>query len=386
MALFIIIFSVSLGFSIVNPFLPIYMTHIGAGGISIAFIFSGYSFSKILFTPFLGRLSDCKGRINLIILGLLIYSFVSLCYLCMPNNVTLLIILRLTQGIGAALVRPIALALVGERAPQNREGTVMGAFDVSFYAALSMGPIVGGFIKDLFGFPGIFGLLFALCTFSLLIAFFGISGADEPIKASKKNTVDYRMIIESRTILSLFFFIFTRSFGISVFAVFLPIIMNSDLHFSSLQIGVIMASGSTLTALLLRPIGKMSDKLNRRALITIGGGAAALFTFLLPFAVGFWHLLVLSSCIGSFSALSLPSSSALLIAEGNRYGIGMTMGLFNSIMGIGFVAAPLVGGFLIGMGGQGIVFHAAGLIGFLGVCFFCLLNRASGPKTILIRN
>ena len=102
--------------------------------------------------------------------------------------------------------------------------------------------------------------------------------------------------------------------------------MSADLQFSNTQIGVIMASGTTLTVFFLGPFGKISDRLNRRVLVAIGGGAAALLTFLLPFAVKFCHLLILSSLIGFFSALSLPSSSALLVEEGNRYGMGKTVG------------------------------------------------------------
>jgi len=286
------------------------------------------------------------------------------------------------QGIGAASVRPIALAVVGDNAPPDHEGRAMGTFDISFYSALAVGPIAGGVIKDMFGFPGIFGALFVLCFVSLLIALLVGANFKKPKKVFEELKFDYHRIIKSRVLLGLFCFIFTRSFGIILYAIYLPVVMNGYLKLSNFQIGIIMASGTTITTLFLRPLGKLSDRLNRRLLIIIGGGMAGFLTFFIPFGLNFWYLLFLSSGIGFFSALSLPSSSALLIEEGNRYGMGMTVGLFNSIMDAGFVVAPFLGGFLMNIGKWSFIFQSAGLIGILGVYFFSLLYESVNPESM----
>lgn len=349
-------------------------------GLALSLVFSGYWFGKILFTPLIGRWSDRNGRSHFLVLGLSIYSLISFCYLFTPNDLLLLIGLRFMQGIGAASVRPIALAVIGDHAPPNHEGRVMGTFDISFYSALAAGPIAGGVIQDLFGFPGIFGALFVLCFLSLLIALWVGPNIGKPKKVFEEFKVDYRRIVKSRVLLGLFCFIFTRSFGIILYAIYLPILMSGYLKLSNIQIGIIMASGTTITAVFLRPLGRLSDRLNRKLLIIIGGGMAAFLTFFLPFGLNFWYLLFLSMGIGFFSALSLPASSALLIEEGNRYGMGMTVGLFNSMMDAGFVVAPLLGGFLMAIGQWSFIFQGAGLIGILGVYFFSLLYESVYPE------
>ena len=371
-ALFIITFSVSLGLSAVNPFFPIYVKNMGISGLTIALMFSGYSLAKVLFMPVLGRWSDLKNRKNFIVAGLGIYSIISLCFLFLPNNIPFLIFLRFIQGMAAALVRPLALSFVGDTATRKHEGSLMGTFDVSFYSALAAGPVIGGFVHDIYGFPGIFLIWFILCCLSLLIGLTGISRIENTLQTTNKTAINYKIISESRTLQGLFCFIFSRSFGIVLVAIFLPLHMHSGLNLSSIQIGVIMTFGSILIPVFLRPMGKLSDRVDRRLLVIIGGSLTAVSILFLPFAADFWQLLILSSCIGFFSVLSLPASSALVVEEGNRYGMGLTIGLFNSVMNIGFILAPLVGGFLMDKAGISCIFYFAGGAGLLGIYFFSL--------------
>jgi len=371
--LFIITFSASLGLSIVNPFFPIYVKNIGLNGLSIALIFSGYSLSRILFMPLLGRWSDLTNRKHFIITGLGTYCIVSLCYLFLPDNALYLIFLRLIQGMAAALVRPIAQAFVGDTTTKGQEGSLMGAFDVSFYAALAVGPIIGGFIQDIFNFKGIFLIWFILCLLSLVMGILGVTDQKGPSEASEKVISGPNNFYKARILQGILCYIFARSFGIVLIAIFLPMHMHFDLNLSSVQIGTIMSSGSILIPVLLRPMGKLSDRVNRRFLVIIGGSLSAISILFVPFAVGFWHLIILTVCIGFFSVLSLPASSALVVEEGKRLGMGLTMGLFNSVLNAGFILAPFLGGFLMDTAGSCYIFYVAGGIGLLGVYLFSVL-------------
>ena len=347
---------------------------------TIAFTFTGYSLSRIVFTPVLGRWSDSKNRTNFIIAGLIIYSLVSISYLSLPRNVAFLIFLRFIQGIGAALVRPIALAFIGDISEKHYEGTHMGTFDVSFYAGLAVGPIIGGFVNDRFGYRGIFLALLILSLSALIVAAAALSYGHVPPKERKTSKRDYNLVVQNHTLLGLFCFIFTRAFGIALVGIFLPILMHGELKLSSLQIGLVIASGSVLTSLFLRPLGKICDRADRRLLVSFGGMMCGLITISLPFGGGFWQLLILTGMIGFFGALSLPASSALLVEEGNRHGMGLTMGLFNSMMDSGFLVAPLLGGFIMDTLSLSLVFYIAGSIGVAGVICFYLLCRPPARK------
>ncbi len=369
--LFVTNFLIALGFGIADPFFPVYAVSAGATGFHIALIFSAYAVAKTLMSPFIGWWSDYRGRRDLIIVGLCTYVTVSLCYLLMPGPLAL-IPLRIIQGIGAALVRPISLAFIGDIAPAKREAQTMGTFDISFYTAQSVGPMIGGLVKDVAGFPGVFLSFAVLCLVSLFSALFFVSSfpANTPdgVDRTRPHLSGPRI---GWTLIGLSGFILTRSFSIALFAVFIPIFMYDNLKLTGLEMGIIMGAGTVITALLLRPIGSMSDKLNRRWLVIFGGAMTALLTFCLPLAQSFGHLLALSVAMGIFSVVSLPASSALLVQEGNLYGMGLTMGIFNGAMNFGTVLAPLAGGFALGLFGIKTIFYGAALLGLIGIVFFC---------------
>jgi MFS family permease len=372
-ALSIIIFSISLGFCIVNPFLPIYVQNKGANGLSIALIFSGYSIAKILFQPLSGIWYDRRSKPLFICLGLGVYTLISVCYLFMPQRLLLLTLLRFLQGVAAAFVLPLARTIVGQIVPQKREGSFLGTFEVSYYSALTIGPLIGGLIKDRYGFLGLFEALFILCLFSFGIAILAFTHFPNLLPKSNESRVDYKRVFQSRTFGGLIVFILTRAFGIILFTIFLPVLMNNSLKMNSLEIGAVMSFSPALTALLLHPMGQLSDQLDRKLLVFVGGALAAFFTFLLPFAAGFWQLFLLSGGIGLSSSISLPASSALLLEEGRRYGLATTLGFFNSIMETGFLIAPIIGGMIMDNLGEGFVFFMAGLCGTIGVSVFFLL-------------
>ncbi len=369
--LFVINFMISLGFGIVDPFFPVYAVSAGATALHIALIFSSYAVAKMLMSPLIGWWSDHRGRRELLIAGLCTCLAVSLCYLLMPGPLPL-ITLRMIQGIGAALVRPIALAFIGDIAPARREAQTMGTFDISYFSAQAIGPMIGGMIKDFAGFPGVFWSLAVLCLLSLLSAllFVRIFPANRPdnVARTRLHLSGLRM---GRTLIGLSGFILTRSFSIALFAVFIPIFMYDSLKLTGLEMGIIMGAGTVVTALLLRPMGSLSDKLNRRWMVIFGGCMTALLTFCLPLAQSFGHLLALSVAIGMFRVVSLPASQALLVQEGNLYGMGLSMGVFNGALNFGTVLAPLAGGLALGFFGIKTIFYGAAFLGLIGIVFFC---------------
>jgi len=109
----------------------------------------------------------------------------------------------------------------------------------------------------------------------------------------------------------------------------------------------------------------------------------ALLTFCLPLAQSFGHLLTLSVAIGIFRVVSLPASSALLVQEGNLYGMGLAMGIFNGAMNFGTVLAPLAGGFVLGFFGIETIFYGAAFLGLIGIVFFCFCTwPVANPRKI----
>ncbi len=371
-ALFLVNFFACLGLGIADPFFPVYAASGGASGFHLALIFSGYAAAKILFSPMSGWWSDRSGRRRLLVSGLVLQSAVALGYLFLPGP-SGLIALRFLQGIAAAFIRPVSLAVVGDIAPERREGSAMGTFDISFYAALAIGPVLGGIVHDASGFRGIFFCLFGLCLLSLVTALLFVREHGEEKGVAAPTRLDWAELGKSRTLIGLCGFIFARSFGIAYFVIFLPILMNGTLRLTGPEIGAVMGANTIVTALLLRPMGRLSDRVRRDRLVAAGGVFAALSTLCLPHADTFPQLLALSVTLGIAGALSTPASAALLVEEGGRRGMGLTMGVFNCAMNLGAVLAPLAGGVAFGFFGLESLYIGAGVLGLAGTGFFLLM-------------
>jgi MFS family permease len=146
--LFLSIFSSMLGVGIIVPLLPMYAESLGASGIWVGVIFSGFSISRSIFMPIIGQWSDKRGRKIFIAIGLLIYAIISLGYI-ISNSVATLVIVRFIQGFSAAMIIPIAFAYIGEISPQDREGGYMGIFSVFLFEGLIMFRFSHAFVRGL---------------------------------------------------------------------------------------------------------------------------------------------------------------------------------------------------------------------------------------------
>ena len=148
--LLLALFISTLGIGIIVPMLPIYAETLGASGIWIGLIFSGFSIARFFVMPIVGRLSDRSGRKTFIAAGLFLYALVSLGFISAKSPETLTV-LRLGQGFAAAMIIPIAQAYAGELSPSHSEGKYMGIFSLALFAGFGVGPLMGGFLKDLYG-------------------------------------------------------------------------------------------------------------------------------------------------------------------------------------------------------------------------------------------
>jgi len=373
--LFIINFSITLGFGLADAFFSVYVMSLGARGLLLGLPLALYALSKILFSPFMGACSDKIGRKHFAVLSLSLYLLVSVSY-TLTLSLIVITMLRFLQGVGCAMFRPVLISLISECACEKKRATVMGRFDMSFYGALSLGPVLGGVLKDVFGFAGIFITLSALCVVALTVALICIpSRPDKPLREDEQkssSSFPAAAVMSRRysTLRGLLAFIFGRACGIAILGAFLPILLTVKLGLSGMQTGLVMASSSIIMTALLCPIGRLSDKIPRRSLVLSGGVVVPLLYFLIPATAGFWQVLLLCGAIGFFSVLSQPASSALLLEEGNRHGMGVTVGIFNAVLNMGFAAGSLVGAVIQKCVGLQSVFYLAGALGLVSVLVF----------------
>lgn len=368
--LFFINFAVSLGFAVSDAYFSVYVTGLGARGLMFASAIGLYAAAKILFSPLAGILSDKIGHKKLILVSLVIYSLIAFSY-TQSYNLLIVTALRATQGLSTAIFRPVLLSAAGSVAPRGHRAASLGGFDLSFYLAAAFGPLLGGAIKDHFGFMGLFNFLLVLCLSALFAALF--LKHDAPIKDTRKNCTSMREIVGNQIIASLLLFIFGRAYTIATMCVFLPIYMEKQMALSGFQTGIVLSSSTIAMILFLRPMGRMADKISRKLMVVVGGGYVSVLVFFVSESTSFAGVLLVCIFAGFFGAMSQPASSSLLVEEGERLGLGKSAGLFNSAMNLGFTAASFIGAILASATDIKMVFYVAGVTGMASALGFLVI-------------
>ncbi len=366
-----------LGVGIIVPLLPMYAESLGASGIWIGVIFSGFSISRSIFMPIVGRWSDKTGRKVFIAIGLFIYAIISLGYI-ISNSVATLVIVRLIQGFSAAMIIPIAFAYIGEISPQDREGGYMGMFSVSLFAGFGLGPMLGGILKDQFSLHADFYTMGGLCLFAFFLVLLWLPELHLYRKVQQPRS--YGEIMRSSVTKGLIIFRFSHAFVRGLLITFVPLFAHGTLGLTTSQIGIILSSNILLTSLLQAPFGYMADRITKRGLVFWGSFCFGLCVVLIPHMRSFAHLFALNILLGAMGALALPAANVLVVEEGRRFGMGALMGIFSLSMSLGLAAGPIFGGVIADTLGLPPIFYFGGLAGSIGALAFAgFLRRKRAP-------
>jgi EmrB/QacA subfamily drug resistance transporter len=125
--------------------LPQMMEELHANLVSMVWVIIGYILVSTVFLLTFGRVADLLGRVRMYNLGFVVFTVGSaLCGLA--GNDTQLIIWRLVQGSGAAMMVVNSVALLTEVFPADQRGRALGINAITFAAGGVVGPVLGGFI------------------------------------------------------------------------------------------------------------------------------------------------------------------------------------------------------------------------------------------------
>lgn len=373
--LFFSIFTAVIGVGIVVPLLPVYAHDLGASGLYIGLIFGVFSLSRTVFLPYFGRLSDKKGRKPLIVAGLLSYAVVSAAFL-FSADIESLILIRFIQGIASAMIMPVCQAYVGDITPSGKEGFVMGMFNMSMFFGLSIGPLVGGYVKDYYSLDTAFICMGLLSLTAFIASQFFLPGAGvEKIMVNKKTPKAWKHIISDRTLAGLFLFRFAYTASIGIIWSFLPILANLEFSLSGFSTGILVTLGVLISGILHTPMGIAADKFNKRILVASGGLAIVFSMFFFGKAESFNGLLFSSILFGIGGGFSMPALMAIAVYKGKETdAMGSVMALITTAHSLGMLVGSLSAGLIMDMFRLREAFYSGAVIMMIGIILFLFLT------------
>ncbi len=387
------LFMIMLDNTVVNVALPSIERDLGLSHrlSALEWVVSGYalSFAVLMLTG--GKLADMFGRRRIFVLGLLVFTLSSLaCGLATgPES---LIVARVVQGVGAALMLPATLSIIQATFPPKERGTALGIWAGVSALALAIGPLVGGLITEHIGWNWIFYV-------NVPVGIVGIAAAYLVIRESKDTSREQRLdapglitsgvgffaivfaLIESSrygwtspTILGLFGLaivglaafvvvelkqrlpmfdlglfrnptfvganVVALLVTLAMFGVFfyISLYMQDIRHFSAVKAGATFLPMTLLIIFIAPFAGRFSDRLGSRGLMTAGmtmtGISLLLFAQLEPLS-SFWTMLPGLVLGGAGMALVMTPMTAAAMSAVPTDKAGVGSGMLNTFRQVG---------------------------------------------------
>ncbi|TDR76479.1 MFS transporter [Paludibacterium purpuratum] len=159
----------SLDTSIANVGLPTLAQTFSASFHAVQWIVLAYLLAITTLIVGAGRLGDIVGHRRLLLIGIVLFTTASL--LCgIAPTLWLLIAARAAQGVGAAIMIALTMALVGQTVPAARTGSAMGLLGTMSAIGTTLGPSLGGLLIAGLGWRVIFLVNIPLGLMNFLLA------------------------------------------------------------------------------------------------------------------------------------------------------------------------------------------------------------------------
>ena len=396
----------SLGTSIANVGLPTLAQTFGASFSQVQWVVLAYLLAITTLIVSAGRLGDLFGRRRMLLTGIALFSAASVLCALAPS-LGLLIAARVIQGLGAALMMSLAMALVGESIPQEKTGSAMGIIGTVSAIGTALGPSLGGALIELGGWPLIFlvnapvGILAWLLAFRFLPVDRQSTTGIKPrfdIRGTLLLTLTLTAYALAMTLrpgqfaalhvvlllvagLGLLFFIrsqahaaaplmrlsmfrnpvLTTGFAMSTLVssvvmatlVVGPFYLTGALALDVAQIGLTMASGPIVAALIGAPAGYLVDRLGAYRMTWVGLSAMAAgsgLLSLLPSALGVAGYILPLMILTAGYALFQAANNTTVITQLSSQQRGVGSGLLGLSRNLGLITGASVMGMVFALG------------------------------------
>ncbi|WP_350326878.1 MFS transporter [Pectobacterium aroidearum] len=365
------ILSASLGTSIANIALPTLTEAFSAPFAQIQAVVIAYLAAMALSVVIAGRLGDRYGLKPVFVAGLGLFAVASLLCAIAPH-LWQLIGARALQGIGAAFLMTLGMALLRQTAGENHVGRAMGILGTVSALGTALGPSVGGFLLTAAGWRSLFWVQIPLVTIVLLLAFTQLPDTPVNKKAQRSDAPSTRKIslLPPLTINAAIASVMMTTLIVG------PYYLGLGLGLQETRVGVVMAIGPAIAIFCGIPSGRLVDTWGVGRALTGGITLVVTGTFMLAilpnlFGVAGYILAIIVLTPGYQLFLAANNTATLADVPGHQH--GTVSGLLNLSRNLGLIAgASLMGQvFSLGVGTEDFI-HAtpAALANGMQLTFF----------------
>src|SRR5215469_3159961 len=306
------LFMALLDVTIVNVALPTIGTSLNASFADLQWVINAYALSLAVLLVTAGRLGDLFGRKRLFMLGLGVFSLGSLLAalagsvsIAGLSHIQVLLGARAVQGVGGAIMLPLALAIIAATFQGRERSIAIGIYGGVTGLATAIGPVIGGVLVSKVSWQSIFYLNVPIGIIGIVFCIWAVR---ESFDTSAPRTVDFFGLV---------------TISVSLFCLVLALIQGSDPDKGWTSPYILTLFAVAAVALPVFVIGEMrlkSPMVDPRLFANASFSGAAIFAFALSgglYSLFFFHTLYFQNYLG-FSALDtglrfLPLSGLTLV-------------------------------------------------------------------------
>jgi EmrB/QacA subfamily drug resistance transporter len=159
--------------------LPAIQSDLGAGPAAVQWVSNAYLLTLGALVLIGGAAGDRFGRRKVFLIGVAVFALASIASGLAPS-VEALIAARAMQGVGAALLTPGALAVIGSAFPPDERGKAFGAWAGAGALFGMIGPLVGGWLADAAHWRVIFWINVPLAALTILLTLRAVPESRDP--------------------------------------------------------------------------------------------------------------------------------------------------------------------------------------------------------------
>lgn len=378
----------SLGTSIANIALPTLAEVFLLPFIQVQAVVIGYLISLTITVVIAGRLGDRYGCKSMLIVGLIIFSLASLLCSVAPS-LWILVAARSFQGIGAAFLMTLTMALTRQTVSKSQLGRAMGMLGTISALGTALGPVLGGFLIVVSGWQSIFGLQFILAGIAIILARVLL-----PNDYIKKQIPALTSLQTDQNITPNLMVNLLVAAVMMTTLVIGPFYLSLGLNLDQIQVGLIMGIGPVVAILSGIPSGRLVDRWGSRYIVItglifliIGSSMLAILPKLMGISGYIMPIIILTSGYQLFQA----ANNTMTLADVPKARQGIVSGLLSLSRNMGLIIGASVMGaiFSFGVGtnqltqatalaiidGMQLTFICAGALMVVGLLISCVSFR-----------
>lgn len=344
------------GQGIVAPVLPLYAKSFGVGAATVGLTLTFFALARLVLNVPLGVLADRRGRRVLLVSGPLVSALGMLGSGLAPSIVALLL-WRLVAGAGSAMYMTGAQIYLADISTAENRARFIGTNQGALLLGVSVGPAIGGFVAEGFGFRAPF---YVVAVAALVAGVYALVRLPETRPEVEHAAADgdeaelpgrpWVRFVRSPDFVAValvtFAIFFTRTAGRMTLV---PLKADTELAMSPGTLGIFFTAMAALTMAGLAPAAMIADRFGRKVAIVPSGLVVAAGLAALGVAGDTGVFVAAGLLMSAGSSIAGPAPAAYVADIAPDRLRGLAMALYRTAGDAGFVLGPPLLGALADM-------------------------------------